>query len=253
MEVIPLLQQINPSTKESIALSAHHIQEAAKVFDAAMKEHIAKVMTDNRISIQMLKKVPSPEYTLYTILKDYGFSSPQVEQICQMLDAESGTVFISATHELLIDREELIIEPLSVPSKPMRIPESGTYLYQRTSHGTHADEDSSLRFRFSFTEMNMSEIPHDKHTTCLDASIVTFPLTIRPVLQGDRFQPFGMKGSKLVSDYLTDRKYSLFDKRRQLVVTDASNRIIWLVNERPDERFCVTNNTEKVLQITVTP
>ena len=252
MEVIPLLQQINPSTKESIALSAQYIQEAAKVFDTAMKEHIAKVMTDNRISIQMLKTVPSPEYTLYTILKDYGFSSPQVEQICQMLDAESGTVFISATHELLIDREELIIEPLSVPSKPMRIPESGTYLYQCTSNGTHADEDSSLRFRFSLTEMNMSEIPHDKHTACLDASEVTFPLTIRPVQQGDRFQPFGMKGSKLVSDYLTDRKYSLFDKRRQLVVTDASNRIIWLVNERPDERFCITNSTEKVLQITVT-
>ena len=115
------------------------------------------------------------------------------------------------------------------------------------------DEDSTMRFRFSLAEMSMSEIPHDKCTACLDAAAVSFPLTIRPVQQGDRFVPFGMKGSKLVSDYLTDRKYSLFDKRRQLVVTDSSNRIVWLVNERPDNRFCVTHDTERVLQITVTP
>ncbi|MBR5038275.1 MAG: tRNA lysidine(34) synthetase TilS [Prevotella sp.] len=251
MEVIPLLEQINPSVKECISLSAHHIQEAAKVFDAAMKTHVAKVMTDNRISIKMLKTLPSPEYTLYTILKDYGFSSLQIEQISQRLDAEAGTVFSSATHELLVDREELIIEPLFVPAKPMRIPEPGTYLYPCASNGTHHDEDSSIRFRFSLTKMNMGDIPHDKHTACLDAATVSFPLTIRPVQQGDRFQPFGMKGSKLVSDYLTDRKCSLFDKRRQLVVTDSTNCIVWLVNQRPNDCCRVTELTKEVLLITI--
>ena len=250
MEVIPLLQQINPSVNECIALSAHHIQEAAKVFDAAMKTHVAKVMTDNRISIKMLKTLPSPEYTLYTILKDYGFSSLQVEQISQRLDAEAGTVFSSATHELLVDREDLIIEQLFVPAKPMRIPEPGTYLYPCASNGTRHDEDS-IRFRFSLTKMNMGDIPHDKHTACLDAATVSFPLTIRPVQQGDRFQPFGMKGSKLVSDYLTDRKCSLFEKRRQLVVTDSTNRIVWLVNQRPNDCCRVTELTKEVLLITI--
>ncbi len=253
LEVIPLLQQVTPSVKENIAQSARYIHEAGKVFDEAMKEHVTKVMNGNRISIKLLKTTPSPEYVLYTILKDYGFSSPQVEQMGERLDAGSGTVFCSSTHEVLIDREELIIEPLYQSTKPMQIPETGTYLYHGASSGMNTDEDSTMRFRFSLAEMNMSEIPHDKCIACLDAAAVSFPLTIRPVQQGDRFVPFGMKGSKLVSDYLTDRKYSLFDKRRQLVVTDSSNRIVWLVNERPDNRFCVTNHTERVLQITVTP
>ena len=61
-----------------------------------------------------------------------------------------------------------------------------------------------------------------------DASAVAFPLTVRPAAPGDRFIPFGMKGSKLVSDYLTDAKLNLFDKRRQLIVTDARRRIVWL-------------------------
>lgn len=256
LEIIPLLQQVNPSVKENIAQSAHYLQEATKVFDEAMKEHINKVMTGNRISIKSLKTMPSPEYVLYTILKDYGFSSAQVEQIGERLDAEAGTVFRSTTHEVLVDRDELIIEPLFVPAKPMRIPETGTYLYSSdntavpTSH-----EGQSSHLRFSFAEKSLSDlgsIPHDKHIACLDASLVSFPLTIRQVQKGDRFVPFGMKGSKLVSDYLTDRKYSLFEKRRQLVVTDNSDRIVWLVNERPDDRCCVTNNTEKVLLITVT-
>ena len=74
---------------------------------------------------------------------------------------------------------------------------------------------------------------------------------MRPVAEGDRFVPFGMKGTKLVSDYLTDRKYSLFRKRRQLVVTDASGRIVWLVGERPDNRFRITEESRRALVMTI--
>ena len=53
-----------------------------------------------------------------------------------------------------------------------------------------------------------------------------------------------------VSDYLTDIKMNLFDKRRQLVVTSADGRIIWLVNQRPDNRCRLTSETKFVLKIT---
>ena len=79
--------------------------------------------------------------------------------------------------------------------------------------------------------------------------IITFPLTIRKTATGDRFVPLGMNGSKLISDYMTDKKRSLFEKQRQLVVEDASERVVWLVNERPDNRFRVTHSTTSVLKI----
>ena len=41
-----------------------------------------------------------------------------------------------------------------------------------------------------------------KRADGLQAERITYRLT----QQGDRFKPFGMKGTKLVSDYLTDRK-----------------------------------------------
>jgi tRNA(Ile)-lysidine synthase len=52
-----------------------------------------------------------------------------------------------------------------------------------------------------------------------------------------------------VSDYLTDRKCSLYEKQRQLVVTDHEGQIIWLVGKRTDNRVSVTEQTTEVLQI----
>lgn len=41
----------------------------------------------------------------------------------------------------------------------------------------------------------------------------------------------------------------MFEKRRQLVVCDAEDKIVWLVNERVDDRCKVTNDTKSVLRL----
>lgn len=81
----------------------------------------------------------------------------------------------------------------------------------------------------------------------LDTSKLKKPLTLRSVRKGDRFAPFGMRGTKLVSDYLTDRKKSIIEKRQQLVVTDATGAIVWLVDERPAAPYCVKSSTKEVV------
>ena len=75
------------------------------------------------------------------------------------------------------------------------------------------------------------------------------PLQLRNIAAGDRFTPFGMKGSKLISDYLTDCKKSKAEKEQQLVVTDASGTIAWLVGERPSAQFSITACTKEVVII----
>ena len=110
------------------------------------------------------------------------------------------------------------------------MPELGKYVFT---------EKQVLSFQYVKRNADF-HISKQKNVACLDADLVEFPLTIRYVENGDRFVPFGMKGSKLVSDFLTNCKVSLYDKRQQLVVTDAHQNIIWLVNHRPryrDEAF----------------
>ena len=122
--------------------------------------------------------------------------------------------------------------------KTMKMPEPGCYRYT---------ED--MRFDVVVTD-NIS-ISNSAFCTTLDAANIQFPLTIRPVQTGDKFCPFGMKGHKLVSDFLTDQKLSLLEKRRQLVVTDRQGEIIWLVGLRIDNRYRVSNQTSSILRITV--
>ena len=60
-----------------------------------------------------------------------------------------------------------------------------------------------------------------------------------------------MKGKKLVSDYLTDRKKNLFEKQSQLVLEDAKGQIIWVVGERTSELCKIKEDTKKILYIQV--
>jgi tRNA(Ile)-lysidine synthase len=78
-------------------------------------------------------------------------------------------------------------------------------------------------------------------------------LKVRLTEEGDRFVPFGMKGAKLVSDFLTDQKKSLFEKREQMVLVHPNNDILWVIGERPDNRYRVTAETKAVLIIELRP
>ena len=207
----------------------------------------SKLKTQNSkliISVDRLKQQPSPEYTLHEILTPRGFTSAQIEQIYTSLDTNpTGKIITSCTHELAFDRSTLILQPKTPTPlvRPMHIPETGTYVLS-----------DNLKLKVETEECG------DRYEPCrtadcasLDASDIKFPLTLRHIQPGDRFVPFGMTGTKLLSDYLTDRKKNIFEKRAQLVLTDAKQRILWLVGERTDNRFRITPHTQRALRLTL--
>ena len=234
LQVIPLLQEINPAVAENIAKTASHLSEVEQLYDQAIQQSMDKVFDGKAIEIAALMKETSPESVLYELLTPRGFMPSQVEQVFSALTGPSGRTFSSATHDAVVDRGRLLIEAHREPLPVLRIPEEGTY--------RHAD---SGRLRVSVS--NEVHVSKEAYCATLDADKVVFPLTLRPVQKGDRFQPFGMKGSRLVSDFLTDQKCSLIDKKRQLVVTDREGCIVWLVGMRTDQRFAVDSSTNQVL------
>ena len=78
------------------------------------------------------------------------------------------------------------------------------------------------------------------------------PLTVRAPRAGDRMRPFGMKGSKKLSDIFIDRKIPLRRRDRTLVVCDRK-KILWLVGVTTTETTRITADTDKVMKITVSP
>jgi len=236
LQVLPLLRDINPAASANIAKTARRMADVETLYDLTVQRMANEVTSDGVVDVEALLQLPAPESVLYELLMPKGFTSAQVEQVFGCLTGQSGREFSSATHEAVVDRGRLIVEERREAMSTMKIPETGTYQYA---------ENQKVRF-CEKAEVSVSK-QADRAT--LDAEKVRFPLTVRPVQQGDRFQPFGMEGSRLVSDYLTDRKYSVFKKRRQLVVADANGTIVWLVSERVDQRFAVSAATQRVLEI----
>ena len=96
----------------------------------------------------------------------------------------------------------------------------------------------------------LSSLRQPPSVALLDAERVTMPLLLRKVEEGDRFTPFGMKGTKLVSDFLTDMKMPLHLKQRQLCLLDATQRIVWVVGQRISDNCRVSAGTKQILKMT---
>ena len=257
LNVIPLLKEINVSVLDNISLTASRITEAVKVFDNAIRSDVASVVSSTldddkipipdrflRIDLEALASVSSREYTLFTILSPLRFTPAQIEDIASNDCKRVGKRWESADYVIAINRGCMLVKKKSESSSNcLVIPESGNYVISETENSVE---------RLSIKEILISKGDKiDKSPACatLDAERVKFPIRLRKVKRGDRFMPFGMKGTKLVSDYLTDRKRTVFQKEEQWVLVDKDDNILWLVGERPDGRYCVTGKTIKSLVV----
>ena len=84
----------------------------------------------------------------------------------------------------------------------------------------------------------------------LDYNKIAEPLYVRNIQDGDRFRPLGMKGTKKIGDYLTDKKI-LKVYRDEIPVLCDQKGIIWLVGVEIADRVKIDEETGKVLKIEV--
>ena len=79
-----------------------------------------------------------------------------------------------------------------------------------------------------------------------------FPLKLRNRRDGDRFQPFGMQGSKKVKDFLIDSKVPRHDRGRVPILV-SGEEIVWVVGHRTSERFKVGGETKRYVYLAYVP
>lgn len=227
LNLLPIMKEMNPSIMESIQDTAQKLSETANIYNQNRKEILeTSIQTTSdgyMLPIRTILEDTAPQSLLHEWLSPVGFNSSQIKDIHQSLKNEqSGKLFISNEWELLRDRDFLILQP---KQKEEKIPEI-------IIETIEVDNDFILL--------------KDKNIACLDADKVALPLEIRKWKKGDKFFPFGMKGQKKVSDYLTDKKFSLFQKEKQYVAC-SEGKIVWLIGERTDERFKITERTQRAL------
>ncbi len=226
LNLLPMMETINPSIKSSLFSTASHLLDASVIYNKVIEEGKERVLTEEGISIEKLLAEPSPRALLFEILYPLGFNSAQADDIFLSLDRQSGRRFFSSSWMVVRDRTHLLIKDVSLQAAETE------------------DKPVIKEERFPYTTEFV--IPRDKKTACFDADKINNPFTLRKWKAGDKFVPFGMKGKKNVSDYLTDAKFSILEKENMYVLC-SGEQIVWLVGERTDNRFRIDKDTKNVL------
>jgi len=87
---------------------------------------------------------------------------------------------------------------------------------------------------------------NDNHVF-FDADVVLFPLIVRNIEAGDRFQPFGMNGHQKIKKFFINNKVPRF-KRSQTAVLLSQDRIIWVIGYRISQAASIGRSTRRMLE-----
>ena len=240
LRVLPLLEQLNPAARETIARSAAHLSAAELLFDYIVEEaRKAVFVTTDSLSIEALLRYPAPETLLYEWLRPYGFSRIVVGELFEALTGLSGKQFYSATHRVLKDRDRLYIAPLQMQPAwlPVEIPvATGELTYPLRL---------SCSLREHTADFKMERTPDVAY---FDADKLPDTLLLRLPQTGDWFIPFGMRGRKKLSDYFAGQKMTRWEKSQQPLLC-AADAIVWVVGRRVDDRFRVEESTKMIFSV----
>jgi len=95
------------------------------------------------------------------------------------------------------------------------------------------------------------DVAGSTHSIVIDASDVGSGLIVDSAVEGDRMRPFGMEGSRKLSDLLIDAKVP---RRRRgcIPVVRDGERIVWLAGVRMSEEYRVRPDAKRVVRLTWT-
>ncbi len=244
-KIIPSIKEFFPAVVPHVNSSINRFAQAEVIYRQAVEQEKKKLMEqrgqDIYVAIRKLKKRAALDTLCYELFTPFGFSSAQIPQVLQLMDAESGRYVSSDTHRIIRNRDFLVITNLPGEAADIIVIEGAPC------------EANTSQYRFSFSiEDKPEKIPTETNIACLDLKNITFPLILRKWRIGDYFYPLGMDmKKKKVSRYLINEKMALHDKEHVWVL-ESNKRILWLCGMRPDERFKVRNNTEQVLLCSMT-
>lgn len=237
LEVLPQYKETNESALKNFQNTQKNLQSSQALVEDYMalvyKLVITEAANTYKISIPKLKELPHTDELLYELLNGFGFT--EWDDISNLIDAQTGKQIFSKTHQLLKNREELILckIDLEIDEEEFMIPKNGI--------------DYPINLKIESTKY-IGET--EKNLEYFAAEKLNFPLTLRKWRSGDTFQPFGMKGRKKISKFFKDKKIPLNEKDKIWLLLSDEN-IVWIIGHRMDDRFKVTENTKKILKISL--
>lgn len=244
--ILPLLKQYRGDSEEQLFGMLEEMQQKHLLWIKAFEEFSKKIAWENSGSVQTLVLKEHGEnrmlyWYLYSSLLPLGFQSSQIDDLFKgICEKKSGLLFYGGDQELLLDREQLLLR-----KKESVLKEEALLI-----HGPG-------QYRFGEMEILCSRVvqenawPVADNCLLLEKNKFSFPLMIRQPQEGEKMQPFGLKGNKKISDLLVDHKVDRFSKERTFVLCNEQGEILWLAGIRKSELTRVEGRGGEFIRIEI--
>jgi tRNA(Ile)-lysidine synthase len=252
-EIIPKLKQrLNPRLEEKISNTSKIISElnsfVEKQIEMIRKEVVKFNGKEVRINSQKISKIDKSilGILIKSIIEDkinVELSSENIFSLVDLLNSQTGrSVHLKENIVAIRERTELVIRK----NLAIRIKKSDFKIIV----GQNLKVDGQV-ISVREVKRKMFKFSPDKSVEYISGDGLSNIFEIRKWKVGDKFQPIGMKGTKKISDFLSDEKASSIGKREYLVLTNGG-KIVWVIGLRIDDGFKVTSETKKILKLIVT-
>ena len=236
--ILPLIEQHFPNARKRILDTMQNL-----IVDHELIESVAEDYIDDyqSIDIEDFCVNPNAPTLLFYRIRNLGFNRDQCRQAVEAArQGHSGAHFTVGDNVLTVNRYTINVMPLN--------------------HDLDAEIPIDLREKEIFNPLHL-RIQHGgqpfKPQMCNGSTCVAFNtqllnchhIVLRHWRRGDRFQPFGMNGTKLVSDLFNDLKLDYFDKQNAWLL-EADGKIIWVVGRRSSALFPVEINSHDYIILT---
>lgn len=239
--LMPALGKVKPDFRSMILEIMGNVREVSDSLHSYYLDKKEKLLHPSNdesvtISIEEIKSLDLPLYFLESLLLEYGFNKALAKSVFKALDGQSGKCFYSKEYRLIKDRKHLIISTLIIDKEEIVEIEKDA-LIESSDYFVHAEKLNNQNNLISLYSERVALLDYDK---------VEDKLCFRKWRKGDHFYPLGLGGKKKLSDFFTDKKFSLEQKDRQWVLLSGKN-ICWVVGQAIDDRFKIGENTKHVL------
>lgn len=242
--IIPVIENEFPGACDAITNTIANLRKNEAVYRSRIVEIAERYKDGNIINISsLISKETNIETLLFEILKPYGFNFTHVQDIITSKE-HSGKRFYAGKYMALLDRGRLFLSAI---------------LHENNSTEYIIDISDNV---YSPINLNITIFDNNKNLSLkADANKVFFDADIllsdaefklRHWRAGDRLSPFGMKGTKKLSDIFSDAKLPLDSKSKVWLLT-RNDDILWVIGIRASHHFAVKETTKRVLQIEFLP
>jgi tRNA(Ile)-lysidine synthase len=255
-ELLPLLEQYNPSVRRSLISTAAILADEDALLET-LAEHAFnaswyKVGGSFACSIAAFKAHPAAlqRRILRHVCRQLtgnldGFNLGHIESIRQLLDSSAPNSRLSLPQSVSAVREyDRIILSLSTAVSSdgvvdINITEPGHY---PLPGGGSLEVAICPAARVDYNGLSAD-------SACFDLDITPLPWLVRNFRPGDRIIPIGMAGRKKVKDVFIDNKIPM-SERKMIPLLFCEGELLWIAGLRRADRGRVCEGTTTVLNIT---